>query len=122
MSSLPTVITNSFKIPVVQKFENIFTHIFLSFPFALGFILFLEVSAKFMMTKISETQVHSFHAHVDIKHCLHISKVHLEMKELMNKSKKTAPSWSYILTPLVPIDKFFEIWSNLRRSEFELHL
>ena len=66
------------------------------------------------MTKISETQVHSFHAHADIKQCLHISKVHLEMKELMNKSKKTAPSWSYILTPLVAIDKFLEILLNLR--------
>ena len=29
MGSLPTVITNSFRIPVVQKFENIFTHIFI---------------------------------------------------------------------------------------------
>ena len=122
MDLLPTVITNSFKILVVKKFENIFTHIFLSFAFALGFILFLEVLAKLMMTKISKTQVHSFHAHADIKQCLHISKVHLEMKELMNKSKKIAPSWYYILTPLVAIDKFFEIWSNLRRSEFELHL
>ena len=49
-------------------------------------------------------------------------KMHLEMKTSMNKSKKTAPSWSYILTHLVAIDKFFEIWSNLRRLEFELHL
>ena len=107
MGSLPTVITNSFRIPVVPKFENIFTHFFA------GFILFLEASTKFMMTKISETQVPSFHAYADIKQCLHISKVHLEMKELMNKSKKTAPSWSYILTPLVAIDKFLEIWLNL---------
>ena len=57
-------------------------------------------------------QVYSFHVNADIKQCLHISKVHLEMKELMNKSKKTAPSWSYILTHLVTIDKFFKIWST----------
>ena len=44
-----------------------------------------------MMTKISETQVHSFHAHADIKQCLHISEVHLEMKELTNNSKKNHP-------------------------------
>ena len=30
MCSLPTVITNSFRISVVQKFENIFTHIFVA--------------------------------------------------------------------------------------------
>ena len=39
MSSLPIVITNSFRIPIIQKFENIFTYIF-SFSFTLGFILF----------------------------------------------------------------------------------
>ena len=72
-----------------------------------------------MMTKISETQIHSFHAYAGIKQCLHISKVHLEVKELMNKSKKTAPSWSYILTHLVAIDKFLEIWLNLCWSKIE---
>ena len=30
MDLLPTVITNSFKIPVIQKFENISTHIFVT--------------------------------------------------------------------------------------------
>ena len=40
MGLFPTVITNSFKILVVQKFENIFNHIF---SFCAGFILFLEV-------------------------------------------------------------------------------
>ena len=47
---LPTITTNSFRIPVVQKFENISTRIF-SFSFALEFISFLEASTKFMMTK-----------------------------------------------------------------------
>ena len=88
MGSLPTVITNSFRIPVVQKFENIFTHIF-SFYFALGFILFLEVSVKFMMKKISETQVPSFHAYVDIKQRLYISKVHENTHD--QKTKKKLP-------------------------------
>ena len=41
-----------------------------------GFILFLEASTKFTMTKISETQVPSIHAYADIKQCLHISKVY----------------------------------------------
>ena len=89
MGLLPTVITNSFKILVVQKFENIFNHIF-SFSFAPRFILFLEVSAKFMMTKISETQVPSFHAYANIQQCLHISKVYESIHD--KKDTKTAPS------------------------------
>ena len=43
-----------------------------------------------------------------LKQDLHISKVHSEMKIFMNKSKETAPNWSFILTPLVATDKFSE--------------
>ena len=50
MGSLPTVITNSFRILVIQKFENIFNHNFL-LSFALGFIPFLLATTKFMLTK-----------------------------------------------------------------------
>ena len=80
---LPTMTTNSFE----NLFKNLETFLFIifSFSFALGFILFLEVSTKFMMTKISKTQVHSFHAHADIKQCLHISKVHSRMKIFKTK-------------------------------------
>ena len=61
IGSLPTVITNSFKILVIQKFENIFNHIF-SFFFALGFILFLGATTKFMMTKGAQKKyIHFIH-------------------------------------------------------------
>ena len=76
---LLTMITNYFEIPVIQNLETF------SFFFALGFILFLEVSAKFMMTKISETQVPSFHAYADIKQCFHISKVHENIHDQKDK-------------------------------------
>ena len=77
------MITNHFEIPVIQNLET-----FLFYFFALGFILFLEVSAKFMMTKISETQVPSFHAYADIKQCLHISKVYENIHDQKDKQKK----------------------------------
>ena len=73
----------SFWNPCCSKLWNIFIF---SFSFALGFILFLEVSAKFMMTKISETQVPSFHAYADIQQCLHISKVY---ENIHDKKKDT---------------------------------
>ena len=75
------MITNHFKIPVVQNLETF------SFFFALGFILFLEVSTKFMMTKISETQVPSFHAYADIKQCLHIPRVYENIHDQKDKLK-----------------------------------
>ena len=71
----------SFRNPRCSKLRNIFIF------FALGFILFLEVSAKFMMTKISETQVHSFHEYADIKQCLHISKVYENIHDQEDKQK-----------------------------------
>ena len=74
MGSLPTVITNSFRIPVVQKLENIFNHIF-SFSFALGIILFLEASTKFMMTK--SVQNKSIHVNANIKVMFTFLKKHI---------------------------------------------
>ena len=76
------MITNHFEIPVVQNLKT-----FSFFSFALGFILFLEVSTKFMMTKMSETQVPLFHAYTDIKQCLHISKVYENIHDQKNKQK-----------------------------------
>ena len=35
-------------------------------------------------------------------------KVHSKMKTFMNKSKETAPNWSFILMLLMTIDKVFE--------------
>ena len=40
-----------------------------------------------MMTKISETQVPSFHAYADIKQCLHISKVYENIHDQKDKQK-----------------------------------
>ena len=71
----------SFRNPRCPKLGNIF------FFFALRFILFLEVSAKFMITKISEIQVPSFHAYADIKQCLHISKVYENTHDLKDTQK-----------------------------------
>ena len=75
------MITNHFEIPVVQNLETF------SFFFALRFILFLEVSAKFMIEKISKTQVPSFHEYADIKQCLHISKVYENIHDQKDKQK-----------------------------------
>ena len=43
-----------------------------------------------------------------LKQGLHLSKVHSEMKTFMNKSKETAPNWSFILMLLMTIDKVSE--------------
>ena len=40
-----------------------------------------------MMTKISETQVPSFHAYADIKQCLHILKVYENIHDQKDKQK-----------------------------------
>ena len=62
------------------------------------------------MTKVSETQVHSFHAHADIIVVFTFSqKAHSRMKTFMIKRQtKTAPSWSFILMLLMTTDKFSE--------------
>ena len=105
MGSLPTVITNFFQDP---RRSRIWKH-FHPYFFCTRFILFLEASTRFTMTKISKTQVPSFHAYVDIKQCLHISKVHLEIKtSMIERQTKTAPSWSFILMLLMTTDQFSE--------------
>ena len=65
---LLTMITNHFEIPVVQNLETFSFFLFLHwlydhkiYPF------FFKTSAKFRTTKMSETQVHSFHANANIK-------------------------------------------------------
>ena len=63
MGSLPTVITNSFRIPVFQKFENIFIHIF-SFSFALRFFRSIN---KIHDDKRRLKQVYLFHTNANIK-------------------------------------------------------
>ena len=65
MDSLPTVITNSFRIPVVQKFENIFTHIFI-FSCTRIYSLFIS-NNKIHDDKMRLKQVYSFHTNADIK-------------------------------------------------------
>ena len=66
MGSLPIVITNSFRILVIQKFENIFNHNFL-LSFALGFVLFLFSNNKIHDDKRRLKQVYLFHANANIK-------------------------------------------------------
>ena len=78
----PTMTTNSFRIPIVQKFENIFAHIFL-FSFALGLIFFLEASIKFMKTKSVQTKsIHQSKVYI-------FQKVHSQVKTFITR---TAPS------------------------------
>ena len=92
MGSLLIITTNSFRIPVVQKNWK---HFHLYFFFCIGMYSLFRSNNKIHDDKRRPKQVNSFHAHADIKQCLHISKVHLEMKAFMNKSKKTAPNWSF---------------------------
>ena len=66
MNLLPTVITNSFQIQN-QTFEKHFHFHFFANFMIMKFIPFLETLARFIMTKVSKTQVHSFHANADIK-------------------------------------------------------
>ena len=75
MDLLPTVITNSFEIQN-QTFEKHF-HFSLHWLYDHEIYYFLETSARFIMKKVSETQVHSFHAHVDIKAVFTFLKKHI---------------------------------------------
>ena len=76
MDSLLTMITNSFENPIIQKnLETFFYHNFLVTLWNL--FPFLEISAKFIMTKVSKTQIHSFHANDDIKAVLTFLRKHI---------------------------------------------
>ena len=66
IDSLLTMITNSFKNLLIQKLGNIFYYFSFSFS-ALKLILSLKNISKIKMTKTSDTQVHLFHANVNIK-------------------------------------------------------
>ena len=81
---LLTMITNHFEIPVVQNLET-----FLFYFFALGFILFLEVSAKFMMTKYLK------HKFLHFTHMLTSSNVYIFQKcmktFMIKKTNKNCP-------------------------------
>ena len=102
---LPTMTTNSFRIPVVQKlrtFSPIFFHWDLFSPF-------LKASTKFMMTKVSKTSLF-----ISCK-CWHPSsvyiyqKAHSQMRTFMIKRQtRIAPSWSLILMLLMTTNKFSE--------------
>ena len=117
MDLLPTVIINSFKIQN-QTFERHFH--FFSWLYDHEIYSFLETSARFIMTKVSETQVYSFHAHADIIRVSTFFKKHIhEWKH----------SWSKDKQKLSLVDPYFNapddhwqvlwIWSDLRRSEIE---
>ena len=90
MDLLLTVITNSFKIQN-QTFEKYF-HFFLRWLYNNEIYSFLETSARFIMIKVSETQVHSFHAHTDIKAMFTFLKKHIhEWKHSWSKDKEKLP-------------------------------
>ena len=72
------------------------------------FIPFLETSTKFGMTKCLKYKSIYFMHMLSLKQGLHLSKVHLEMKTFMNKSKEATPNWSFILMFLMTIDKVSE--------------
>ena len=106
IDSLLTMITNSFKNLVIQKLGNIF--IFLFFVCTIIHSLFRNIK------KIqNDKNVQSTNPLISCKYW-HQNKVyivqemHLKMKIFINKSKKTTPSWSFISTLLMTIDKFFE--------------
>ena len=79
MNLLLTVITNSFKIQnqTFEKHSFFFIHFFLRQLYDYEIYSFLETSARLIMTKIFETQVHSFHAHADIKVVFTFLKKHI---------------------------------------------
>ena len=88
------VITNSnhqfFQDPHCSKFENIFTHIF-SFSFALGFILFLEATTKFMMTKgVQNKYIHFIHM-LTSSNVYIFQKCIFKWKHLWSKYKQKLP-------------------------------
>ena len=91
VDSLLTMITNSFKIPFIQKLENIF-FIFHSF-FAQKFIfLFWKYQQNLEMTKTFETKVYLFHANADIKIIFtSFNKVHSKMKNIHKQKQKERP-------------------------------
>ena len=75
------------------------------------------------MTKYLKHKSIYFMHMLTLKQGLHLSKVHSEMKTFMIKRQtKNAPSWSFILMLLMTTNKFFWIWSDLRRLGIELQL
>ena len=109
----PTMATNSFRIPIVQKFENIFTHIFFIF-FCIGIYFLFRSINKIHDDKMRLKQVYLFHANADIKAKFNIfQEVHSQMKAFVTK---TAPSWSFCLNALGDCWQVFRIWLDLRWS------
>ena len=88
--SLLTIITNSFKNPVIQKLGNIFLLFFIFIFYDEAYFLFKNIS-KIKITKNLTHKSIYFMQMLTSKECLHFSKVHSEMKAFMNKNKKTAP-------------------------------
>ena len=101
MDWLLIMITNPFEIPLFKTWKH--------FHFlAPKFIPSLKTSTKFKVTKYLKHKSIYFMHMLTLKQGLHLSKVHSEIKTFMNKNKETALNWSFILTPLLATDKFFE--------------
>ena len=91
MGSLPTVTTNSFRILVIRKFENIFTHIFSIF-FGIGIYSFFRSINKTRDNKRHPKQVYLFHANADIKAKFYIfQEKHSQMKTFITEDRQKLP-------------------------------
>ena len=85
----PTMTTNSFKIPIVQKFENIFTYIF----FCIGIYSLFRSISKIHDEKnnLKHKFIHFMHM-LTLKKCLHFSKNNIhEWKHSWSKDKQKLP-------------------------------
>ena len=91
VDSLLTMITNSFKIPFIQKLGNIFIFHFFHFCTEI-YYFFWKYQQNSKMTKTSETKVHLFNANADIKtRFTSFKKVHSKMKNIHKQKQKDRP-------------------------------
>ena len=81
-----------------QFFQDPKSNIWTTFSFFLSWFYdheiysFLETSARFIMTKVSKTQVNLWHAHADIKAVFTFLKKHIhEWKHSWSKEKQKLP-------------------------------
>ena len=92
-----------------QTFEKHFRFLCTDFMTMKFIPFFLEVSAKYIMTKASKTKSIYFMQMSTSKQCLDFSKSAFTNANIhKQKGEKTAPSWSFILMLLMTINKFSE--------------
>ena len=93
----------------IFKWKHFQSYFFIFFFFCTRIYSLFRSNNKIHDDKRRPKQIYSFHTHADIKQCLHISKVHFQLKTFMIKGQtKTTPSWSFILMLLMTTDQFSE--------------